>query len=74
MWNGYDDVGNGDAWVKVGEYVIPLIGIPMSATEEECDCCHDIKQLQSIELTGVQFCVSNVVLAFSLIVKPSTDN
>jgi len=36
------------ATVHIGGMVIPLIGIPMSATEEECDCCHDIFHIRKI--------------------------
>lgn len=34
--------------------VIPLIGIPASATEELCAHCHDYFHLQSIYLTDDQ--------------------
>lgn len=45
------------AQVKIGEYKIPLIGIPASATEYECDCCHEIFEVEEIEInkTGNQF-------------------
>ena len=45
------------AVVRVGEYQIPLIGIPPSATEYECDLCHDVFPIEEIELNkeGNQF-------------------
>ena len=45
------------AEVKIGEYKIPLIGIPPEATEYECDLCHDIFAVDEIELNkeGNQF-------------------
>lgn len=46
------------ASIQLGEYNIPLIGIPKSATEYECDCCHkifsDIKDVQ-INIGGFEF-------------------
>lgn len=48
------------ATVKIGEYIIPLIGIPLSATEMECDLCHDIFHITEVELNeaGTQFLCS----------------
>lgn len=45
------------AEVTVGEYQIPLIGIPVEATEYECDLCHDIFPVLNIHLNeeGNQF-------------------
>jgi hypothetical protein len=45
------------ATVKVGDYTIPLIGLPVSATEMECECCHDIVHISQIEINqeGNQF-------------------
>lgn len=34
---------------------IPLIGIPASSTEEECDCCHNILHLFYVKLIWKQF-------------------
>ncbi len=45
------------AKVKIGEFEIPLIGIPPSATEYECDLCHDIYPVDMLKLNveGNQF-------------------
>ena len=45
------------ATVKIGDYEIPLIGLPLSATEMECDLCHDIFHISDVHLTfeGKQF-------------------
>ena len=37
--------------VKIGEYVIPLIGVPPSATLQECELCHDEVPLREAELS-----------------------
>jgi hypothetical protein len=58
MWNGYDDyAGYNHAKVKIGGMVIPLIGIPVSATEYECDLCHEIFEVEDLMLNsaGNQF-------------------
>lgn len=36
--------------VKIGEYEIPLIGVPATATEYECDSCHEIVPVEKLEL------------------------
>jgi len=48
---------NNHATVKIGEYIIPLIGLPLSATEMECELCHDIYHISDVHLTkdGKQF-------------------
>lgn len=38
------------AEVRVGDYTIPLIGIPREATLEECACCHDVFPILEVEL------------------------
>lgn len=45
------------ATIKIGEYEIPLIGIPLSATEMECELCHDIFHITGVQLNeeGNQF-------------------
>jgi len=45
------------AEVKIGEYKIPLIGIDPSSTEYECDLCHEIFEVEEVELneSGNQF-------------------
>ena len=45
------------ATVKLGEYTIPLIGIDRSATEMECELCHDIFHISQVQLSesGKQF-------------------
>jgi hypothetical protein len=42
------------AEIKLDGYTIPLIGIAPDATQQECELCHDIFQLQSLELVGTQ--------------------
>ena len=39
------------AEITIGEYTIPLIGIPPEAVLEECDLCHDIFSIQKIMIT-----------------------
>lgn len=38
------------ATVRIGEYVIPLIGISVSETQETCDSCGKIFHLADVEL------------------------
>jgi len=40
------------ASVRIGEYDIPLIGIPPSATEYECDLCHNIFEVEKMEVNA----------------------
>lgn len=48
---------NDYAKVTIGDYTIPLIGIPQDASEMECECCHKILRLTQVELNeaGNQF-------------------
>lgn len=39
------------AEITIGEYKIPLIGIPKDAAMEECDLCHEIEPLQEVIIT-----------------------
>ncbi len=45
------------ATVKIGEYEIPLIGVPIAATEMECELCHKIVHISQVRLNheGTQF-------------------
>lgn len=45
------------ASVRVAGYTVPLIGLPVSATECECDLCHDVFHVQDLTLNeaGNQF-------------------
>lgn len=45
------------AQVRLGEFVIPLIGVPPTATEYTCDLCGDIFPVEQVELNeaGNQF-------------------
>jgi hypothetical protein len=43
------------AEVKIGDYKIPLIGIPKGAVLEFCDLCHDEFYIGDIEYNGKQF-------------------
>ena len=38
------------ALVTLGDYTVPLIGLPPSATLEECDLCHNTFPLQKVEI------------------------
>jgi hypothetical protein len=42
------------AIVPLGEYNVPLIGIPKTAVLEECDLCHEEFRLSDVELIGYQ--------------------
>jgi len=42
------------AKVRIGEYEIPLIGIPEGAALEECDCCHETIGLSDAIFTTKQ--------------------
>ncbi len=42
------------AQVQIGEFKVPLIGIPPSAVLESCDCCHDDIGLSEAVFTGSQ--------------------
>ena len=44
------------AEVKMGEYTVPLIGVPVDATKETCSICH-----KEYHLTEVIFVESNLV-------------
>jgi len=46
------------ATVKLGDYLIALIGIPEDAALEQCDLCHDLFPLWeiTISLHGLFFC------------------
>ncbi len=43
------------ATIKFGEYEIPLIGLPPSSTEEDCQQCKKRFHLQEIELVHTKF-------------------
>lgn len=43
------------AQVKVGDYIIPLIGVPKDAGLEECDLCHKYFPLWEIHVKDEQF-------------------
>lgn len=43
------------ATVRIAGYVVPLIGIDQSATEDECDLCHYIWHISDLTFTGTQF-------------------
>lgn len=38
------------ATVKIGEHIIPLIGIPPSATDLECEFCYNIFHITDVHL------------------------
>ena len=42
------------AIVPVGEYLVPLIGIPVDAAKERCDRCHGVFNLWEVWV-GKQF-------------------
>ena len=41
------------ATVPAGEYMVPLIGIPASATQERCVKCKKLVHLTEINLDGI---------------------
>jgi len=41
--------------VKIGEYTIPLIGLPRDATLQECESCHRQFYIGDIIFTGKKF-------------------
>ncbi len=44
--------------LKLGEYDIPLIGLPMNCVEETCDTCKKEFHIQEVE------CVDDKILCF----------
>jgi len=40
------------ATVKVGEYTVPLIGVPEDATQQECETCGQSFHISEIELAA----------------------
>jgi hypothetical protein len=38
------------AEIKIGEMVIPLIGIPVNAVEEKCDFCGVVTHFQAVRI------------------------
>lgn len=46
------------AEVRIGEYTVPLIGVPEGAVLEVCDLCGDYTYLGDVTFTGVQFLCS----------------
>jgi hypothetical protein len=43
------------ATVKIGEYTIPLLGIPQDASEQICDQCKLPKHITEVAFDGKQF-------------------
>lgn len=43
------------ATVRIGEYTLPLIGIPEDSTLELCDWCHKLVYLGDISFDGDNF-------------------
>lgn len=52
--NEQDDPKFKHAIVELGDYKIPLIGIPPEAGLETCDCCGDTMGLSQSVFTGTQ--------------------
>ena len=42
------------AEVRIGDYKIPLIGIPKEATLDICDLCGDTFSIRELEIVGKQ--------------------
>lgn len=40
------------ATVTVGEFTVPLIGIPMSAVEFPCDRCGSVRHISDLKVTA----------------------
>ncbi len=38
------------ATIKLGDFTIPLIGIPETATLDTCDLCHDVFSIHDLEI------------------------
>lgn len=53
------------AIVKLGDYKIPLIGIPEEAGLETCDCCGDTIGLSYATFTGSQILCSKCLKSWS---------
>lgn len=49
---GGSKAGHATVWRE--GFHIPLIGIPVSAVMEECDCCHDVFGISMVTWTGTQ--------------------
>lgn len=45
-----DDIAGKYAMVPTGEYTVPLIGVPPSATQEVCAHCHEKRHMSEITL------------------------
>lgn len=43
------------ATVRIGEYVIPLIGIHEDATQSECESCGRMTHISDLKLVGDRF-------------------
>lgn len=41
---------NQHATIKLGDYTIPLVGLPVDCTLQECSLCHDMFGIQEVEL------------------------
>jgi hypothetical protein len=45
---------NKNAMVERDGFKVPLLGIPVTAVLQECDCCHNEFALRDVELVGPQ--------------------
>jgi hypothetical protein len=51
------------ATVKIGEWTVPLIGLPQSASQDKCDGCGKVTEIRDLSYDGTRFlcrgCVTN---------------
>lgn len=67
--NDRDEFMSRHAEVKIGEYTIPLIGIPEDATKDECDLCHKKFYIGDLHLAGGYFYCEPCFKAFNPLLK-----
>jgi hypothetical protein len=57
------------ATVRIGEYTIPLLGIPKSSSEELCGVCKKQKHLTEITYDGERFVCGQCIAVEALKVR-----
>ena len=55
--------------VPLGEWSVPLLGIPASAVEEQCDECKESQHLTKVAIVGSSRFLCSICLLNLLVVK-----